>query len=202
MVKRSFIRMFTISVTMFLFAAGAAPSVGAQTDAQTSTLVAHAAGSTGTELLELQVDGVTISAELVPATGNVFSNAATTTPVEFDVPAGLDYGQIRLAFNNDGSVEGVSRDLRVDRIELDGTTYETNDMVIESTGSFSEGTCRQGFLQSNVLACNGWFQLPAGGGVTGSAVLPTAAPVLPAVVTLETTVSTDQQVEILSLIHI
>lgn len=199
----SCIRFFATSVAMFLIAAITAPAIGAQTDPQSSTLIAHAVGSTGTELLELQVDGVTIATQQLSATGNVYSSRATTTPVEFDIPAGLDHGQIRIAFNNDGLVGGVSRDLRVDRIELEGVTYETNDMVIESAGSFSNGACRRGFLESVVLACNGWFQLPAGEQVTGAvgAVVTPETTVTPAleIVPPQTAPSADQRVEIRAL---
>ena len=126
-----------------------------------SVVEAHAVGSTGTESLELQLDGVAVANHQVALAGNVWDSRTATAPVRFTLPEDVDHGRIRLAFVNDGNFEGVDRNLRIDRIVVDGVSYETKDPRVESLGAWSNGArCGQGFFETETLACNGWFQLP------------------------------------------
>ena len=125
------------------------------------TVRVHGIGSTGTENIELQVDGIAIATGQVAVVGNPFASGAATGSTEFTLPDDLDHGRIRIAFVNDGFYEGVDRNVRIDQIEVDGVTYPTADPLIESEGSWGNGSqCDRGFFETEVLACDGWFQIP------------------------------------------
>ena len=131
-----------------------------------STIVAHAVGATGTENLELLIDEIAVATQRVTAVGNVWSSRTATEPFVFTLPAGVSHDRLRVAFVNDGDFEGADRNVRIDRIEVDGANYETEDPRIESTGTWGAGRgCSRGFFESQTLACDGWFQLPGGQGV-------------------------------------
>ena len=131
-----------------------------------STIVAHAVGATGTENLELLIDEIAVATQRVTAVGNVWSSRTATEPFVFTLPVGVSHDRLRVAFVNDGDFEGADRNVRIDRIEVDGANYETEDPRIESTGTWGAGRgCSRGFFESQTLACDGWFQLPGGQGV-------------------------------------
>ena len=128
-----------------------------------STVTAFAVGATGTENLELQIDGTSVATRRVTSAGDVFSSQTPTTPVEFLLPEAVDHGRLRIAFTNDGRIDGDDRNVLIDRIQVDSTSYATADPRIETLGSVRNGAdCGQGFFENEVLACNGWFQLPSG----------------------------------------
>ena len=131
-----------------------------------SVIEAHAVGATGTENLELLVDGVAVSTRRVLEQGNVWSSNTETSPVRFTLPEAVDHGRLRIAFTNDGNFEGADRNVRINAIEVDGASYETGDSRIESLGTWSNGAqCGRGFFGNETLACDGWFQLPSSNGV-------------------------------------
>ena len=62
-----------------------------------STIIAHAIGTTGTENLQLQIDGVPVATRRVLASGNPWPGVdRVTAPVEFTLPRQIDHGRIRL----------------------------------------------------------------------------------------------------------
>ena len=132
-----------------------------------SVIEAYGVGSTGTENLELHIDGTAVATRRVSSSGNVWSGNTTTTPVRFTLPNTVDHGRIRVAFANDDDFQGVDRNVRIDRIDVDGTSYETNDPRIESVGTWATGArCGRGSFETPTLVCNGWFQLPPGEAAT------------------------------------
>lgn len=69
--------------------------------------------------------------------------------------------QVKLSYVNDAKDRstGDDRNLRVDKIIVDGATYET-----ESGNTFSSSSCYTGFARSEWMRCNGYFlydQLPS-----------------------------------------
>lgn len=128
-----------------------------------STIIVHAAGSTGTENLELQIDGVSVATQRVTTSGMVWSSRVDTGEFRFTLPESVDHGRLRLAFTNDGRSDGDDRNLRIDRVEVDSETYEISDPRVESSGTWRNGAeCDRGFFGNRVLACDGWFQIPDG----------------------------------------
>jgi hypothetical protein len=68
--------------------------------------------------------------------------------------------QIRVEFTNDGfTALGRDRNVRVDRISIDGTIYESEASTVFSTGTWDNATgCGPGNKQSEFLHCSGYFQ--------------------------------------------
>ncbi|MCA9172401.1 MAG: hypothetical protein KDB23_32275, partial [Planctomycetales bacterium] len=130
-----------------------------------SVVTIHAAGATGQERLELQIDGSTVRAwDNVGGDYNARQfqtfTYTTATPVSAD--------QLRILFANDGAtVTGVDKNLRVDMITIDGTVYQTEAANVFSTGTWVDPIgCVPGFQQSEYLHCGGYFDFgSASGGV-------------------------------------
>ncbi len=114
-----------------------------------------AAGATGEESLALQIDGQTV--QTWNDIGGDFNNGVFPT-LTYDVD-GIAANQIRLVFLNDGvSADGEDRNLRIDKIDVDGRVIETESSNVYSTGTWDDATgCAPGFKQSEVLHCGGYF---------------------------------------------
>jgi len=69
-------------------------------------------------------------------------------------------GEIRINFLNDiPDPNFIDRDVAIDRIEINGVAYETEGSEVFSTGTYnSNGDLVPGFLGSEVLQTNGYFQ--------------------------------------------
>jgi hypothetical protein len=68
--------------------------------------------------------------------------------------------EVRVALTNSATdSSGNARMLRVNRINIDGTDYQTEAPTTYSTGTWTSSTgCAGGYKQSEWLACNGYFQ--------------------------------------------
>jgi hypothetical protein len=80
---------------------------------------------------------------------------------EYTDPAKLQHNQIRVAFTNDyfNWFRRQDRNLRVDKIVLDGIIYESEAPGTYSTGTWASGDgCSSGNKQSEWLHCRGYFQ--------------------------------------------
>ena len=69
--------------------------------------------------------------------------------------------QIRLAFTNDywNSKTGEDRNVMVDKISINGKTYETEQTSVYAVGSgMPLKSCGTGYNSSEVLNCNGYFE--------------------------------------------
>ncbi len=108
--------------------------------------------------MELRIDGQVV-ATWNNIGGEIYAGVFQT--FTYDGPtAGLTPERIRVAFTNDLFVEGLSdRNLRVDRIVVDGTTFETEAPTVYSTGTWKqEDGIVPGFRQSEFLQSDGYFQ--------------------------------------------
>ncbi len=116
-----------------------------------------AAGATGEETLELQIDGATVAT--FTNVGGDFSSRAFQQ-LSYVHPTDVTANQIRVAFNNNGvSTGGGDMNLHVDRIEVNGTSFETEAPSVFSVGTAVFGVgCTSGFIQDETLWCNGYFQ--------------------------------------------
>ena len=124
-----------------------------------STVQIYAAGSMGDEAFELQVNG-----ETVLDVGDIKGGGEFSVDVAGDVAA----DDVRVVFTNDvwDPVNGIDRNLIVDRIVIDGETFETEDPSTISTGTWNGSGFSEGNYESEWLHGDGYFQF-AGGGNTG-----------------------------------
>ncbi len=130
----------------------------ANTPTQTGSLIEiFAAGETGGEEMQLAIRG-----HVVATWGNIAGDQALRqfTRYQFRAPETVTADEIQVYFTNDDFVVGVpDRNLYVDRIAVDGVTYQTEANSTFSTGSFSpiDGIV-PGFRQSEVLNVEAFFQ--------------------------------------------
>ncbi|MEM7572701.1 MAG: carbohydrate-binding domain-containing protein, partial [Bacteroidota bacterium] len=107
-----------------------------------SDLVVNAYGTTGEEVIELQIDGVTVT-----------SWTLTTSPADYTYSnySGGTSSPIQVAFNNDGLSSGnVDKNVFVDYIEITGTVYQTET----NAERLPVGACGD----DQWLWCNGYFE--------------------------------------------
>ncbi len=124
----------------------------------------RAAGSTGQETMQLRVDG-----QVVRTWENVGGNADAGQFQTFNYNVdGLSADRISIGFTNDLYQPGViDRNLRVDRIVVDGATFQTEAASTFSTGSWrAEDGIQPGFRRSEYLNANGTFQYAASSAAT------------------------------------
>ncbi|MCA9136824.1 MAG: DUF4347 domain-containing protein [Planctomycetales bacterium] len=115
-------------------------------------ITVRAAGSTGQEQMLVQIDGETVA---------TYDNVGTTFQ-DFSIAIdGVDADQVRVVFTNDlyQPEIGIDRNLRVDKITIDGVIYETEAPEVYSTGTWlpADGIV-PGYRQSHTLHTNGYFQ--------------------------------------------
>ena len=117
-----------------------------------SLIEIYASGSEGTEQMQLQIDGETVE---------TFDVGQETTRFVFQADEHLHADQIRIAFANDlyDGDAGIDRNLIVDRIVVDGETFETEDASTFSTGTWTaENGVTDGYWEDEWLHTNGYFQ--------------------------------------------
>ena len=75
----------------------------------------------------------------------------------------VDPGSVRIEFNNDLYLpdEGIDRNLAVDRIELDGVTYQAESPDVLHAGFFDGSGLATGFFFTETIQGNGFFQFDA-----------------------------------------
>lgn len=122
------------------------------------SLSIFAAGQTNEEQMRLL-----INEQVVATWNNIGGNANTGTfaTYTFAVASNVTADQVRIEFTNDlfDSVRGIDRNLRIDRIVLNGTTIQTESPQVFSTGTWRpEDQIVPGFRQSEYLHANGYFQ--------------------------------------------
>jgi glucose/arabinose dehydrogenase len=129
-----------------------------------TTITVLAAGQTGTESLQLQIDGVPVAnwttTQVYNANNRVFQTFTYTNPT------GVTIDRIRVAFTNDGTTStGADRNLYVDGVTLNGVKYGTEDPSVYSTGTWDAATngVLPGFRQTEALHYIGYFQYGAAG---------------------------------------
>ncbi len=120
-----------------------------------SILHIYAAGNNGDEVMDLKIDGKVVATWIVG--GDI--NTPKYHEFTYKHIGPLQPEQIRLRFTNDLFAPPIDRNLRVDRIVLDGVVHQTEGVEVKSKGSWRPGSkCAEGYKQAETLHCNGWFQ--------------------------------------------
>ena len=134
----------------------------------TLPITIRAAGVTNQETMELQIGGTTV-ATFHNVGGDAYGGQFETFTYDVD---GIDANQVRIAFTNDlfDSENNIDRNLRVDRINIDGTNYQTEAPSVFSTGTWRAADgITPGFRESEFLHGDGYFQY-ASSNNTGSTI--------------------------------
>ena len=110
-----------------------------------TTIVVYAGGRTNEETMELRLDGQAVT-EWTNVGGSFSGDfVAYSYTADKEVVA----SQIQVAFTND---DGADRDLRVDKIEVDGVVYESEAPTTYSTGTWrSSDGCDAGYKRNERL---------------------------------------------------
>lgn len=125
-----------------------------------STIFIYARGNTGQEDMSLTINGQTLATWDDIPTGNsdFFTTRSLGTIQQFTI------NSIRI--NSTSGLDWPNA-LIVDKIVIDGITYQSEASTTESYGSHNQATaCAQGYKNSEWLSCaNGWFEYQAANGV-------------------------------------
>lgn len=125
------------------------------------TIVIFAAGTTGEEAFDLQIDGTTVAS--FANVGGDFSSSVFNRFV-YQHSSAVEASQVRLVFTNDlfDAATGTDRNMKFDNITIDGVVFETEAPTVFSTGTWlpADGT-QPGFRQSESIHRNGYFQFDA-----------------------------------------
>lgn len=118
-----------------------------------STVTIQAAGDTGEEQIELQLNGETVQ---------TFDLGTETQTFTYSSDANLSADQIRVAFVNDLYLpdEGIDRNVRVDSISVDGNEFSTRAPGTFAAGVWDSEQAKivSGFELGDTLHANGYFQ--------------------------------------------
>ncbi|MFY0615141.1 MAG: hypothetical protein JXQ99_26665, partial [Hyphomicrobiaceae bacterium] len=105
------------------------------------------------------IDGVVVATyENVPQAGEEYTYQADQE---------ITADQVRIAFTNDlyDPANGIDRNLIVDKIVIDGQTFETEDPSVFSTGTWlPEDGVQPGFGRGDLLHSEGYFEYSSLGG--------------------------------------
>ncbi len=105
-----------------------------------------ARGTTGTELVNLEIDGNVVRQWTVAAESATYGFEHGGGPAAF----------VRINFVNDGSVDSRDRNVIVESVDIDGRRFDPT--TVRSRGVWNGADCTIGFRRSTFLACNGWFE--------------------------------------------
>lgn len=118
-----------------------------------------ASGVEGTELMQLQINGVAVETWNL-GTG-AYEGIYQTYNYETPDAAPVTIDQVRVEFLNDfyDPENGVDANVRLDAVVIDGVRYETEAANVLSTGTWFPVTgVEPGFYQNEFLHTNGYFQ--------------------------------------------
>ncbi|NND97094.1 MAG: DUF4347 domain-containing protein [Pirellulaceae bacterium] len=121
-----------------------------------SIVTVYAEGFEGDETIELQIDQIAVAQWTDIGLNQQAFTFAATGLVAAD--------QVRVAFTNDlfDEATGTDRNVRVDRIDIDGVIYQTEDPTVYSTGTWtSDDGVVAGYGRGEMLHANGYFQYDA-----------------------------------------
>ncbi|MDB2686497.1 hypothetical protein N9Y42_04740 [Mariniblastus sp.] len=120
-----------------------------------STVSVFASGTTGDEIVNVQIDGLGTLATI----DSLSTDAVQEFQYFVDEPVTAD--DIRIEFVNDFNDPntGIDRNVLVDRIEVDGIIYQTENAAVFSTGTWTAADGLQpGFGRGAALHTNGYLQ--------------------------------------------
>ena len=132
-----------------------------------STVQVIAAGSTGQEVIELQIAGQNVATFSDLGTGAFSGQFQTLT---FNTTQDVTADDVRISFSNDlyDPANNVDRNVQIDAIVIDGVRFETESSDVFSTGTWlSADGVQPGFGRGDVLNSNGYFQYAGGGTDSG-----------------------------------
>ncbi|EMI57315.1 protein containing Legume lectin, beta chain [Rhodopirellula sallentina SM41] len=122
-----------------------------------SSISIYAAGSENTERMELWIDGT-----LANTWNNIGGDADAREFVRYDYTATsqVSIDQVKIVFSNDlyENDGEIDRNLRVDKVVIDGAVYETEAPDVFSTGTYQDDEISPGYKQAETLHINGYFQ--------------------------------------------
>lgn len=132
------------------------PTPSPVANGQTITIYAAGQSANGSyPTMKLWINGKNVKSWTVKgnATDGVFQTFTYTAAQPFAL------NQMRIRFTNDYYGSGGDRNLRVDRVVVGGTTYQSEASTTYSTGTWNSTTgCAAGNKSSEWLQCNGYFQ--------------------------------------------
>ena len=125
-----------------------------------STIHVFAAGRTGNENIELQIDG-----QPVARWANIAGNIDTRQWIELTYRTAtiVTASQVRVAFTNDLYLPPIDYNVAIDKLVLDGIAFESEAPTTLSTGSYiaAQNQIVTGFWETESLNGNGYFQYAA-----------------------------------------
>ena len=116
---------------------------------QQTTVTVRARGETGAEAFRIVDNGEVIGQF------NTFSTSFRDFSVGLDRDVSID--NLRIEFFND-SVTPEDRNLIVDYVSINGQIFQTEAPTTFASGVWVDGQIQSGFLQSEILHANGYFQ--------------------------------------------
>jgi glucose/arabinose dehydrogenase len=138
-----------------------------------STIQVFAAGQTGEETITLSIGGQV--AQTFTNVGGNYTDGTFQT-LSYTTPATVTPGQVRISFTNDGLTStGADRNLRLQKIRIDGVDHFASDPSVFVDGTWISGVgCTSGNLETEYLHCGGYFQF-ADPATTGTTIIVRAA---------------------------
>ena len=132
-----------------------------------SSVQVLAAGTTGDEIIELEVNGAVVATYDQIGDG---ANSGQFVQLEYSTSDLIAADNVRINFTNDlyDPDNGIDRNVRIDAIVIDGQRFETEGPDVFSTSTWlPEDGIVPGFRQSDTIHANGYLQY------AGDAVVPT-----------------------------
>ncbi|MDQ3007982.1 MAG: PQQ-dependent sugar dehydrogenase [bacterium] len=133
-------------------------AVTTNTGGSPTTVKIYAAGTPAAGVYptaRLEINGVAVK-----TFENIRGNPDARQFVEFsyDSPTAVRSDQVKISFTNDAYISSEDRNLRVDKIIIGSTTYETEAADTYSTGTWAPADgCNAGNKKSEWLQCGGAF---------------------------------------------
>lgn len=127
-----------------------------------STITIYAAGRYGTEDIELFIAGMHVST-FTDIGGDYSDGIFEVFTYTHQSPVSSDHVQVHLVDTSQGSAPG--RNLRVDKISIDGQDFQSEGEYVYSTGTWTNiDGCTPGLKQSEILhlTCGGYFEYRVG----------------------------------------
>jgi len=116
-----------------------------------SDIKLYAFGDEGGETMQLRINGSTVETWTVTQSLQEYSYTHSST---------VAANQVSVHFTNDQSDFSIGFDmnLNVDRLVIDGSTYQTEASSVEGQGPWTGSSCSTvAFHQKEKLVCNGYF---------------------------------------------
>ena len=137
--------------------------------AEPSTVEVYAAGLEGSEEIFLEIDGSSVVRYELPQSPNFWSSSPEWSRFAYEHDEAVAPGQVRVLFNNDLYVEDqLDRNVKVQRIVIDGASHPTTDPSVVSLGTLQGNSCEvAGRFQTDLLNCRGFFQFAGGTDIDG-----------------------------------